>query len=242
MKHLILLLSICYSAIVLAQPIIKVEPANLSKTFEADLSDFGLMLGMHTKVTNLTNQEIQLRWTRTVLNKPGEWLTQVCDNVRCYNPPVSTNIDLQIGINEPVILGPNGSFDLTLYVVPSGVTGEGAFEINLALASNPAAILAKAGFSATVNALTTSTYEARKVEIRIFPNPATEYFEITNNTLVDRVTVYNLLGREVRSYRTFDRGQYSLAGLPEGMYLVSLIDNKGSVIKTMRLAKRSWRP
>lgn len=241
MKQFILLLFLIIPFFAQAQ-VIKVEPKTVAQDFKnQNLSDFTLQLQQYAKVTNLTKQEIRLRWTRIVIDQPLDWETQVCDNNACYIPRVSTNIDAAISFNQPMILKPDSSFNMGLYIVPNGRPGKGIFQLVLALANNPNTPIDTIKFNTTVN-FTTSTNDFQKEDIRVFPNPAANYFEISNNDNVDLILVYNLLGREVRSYQARGNEQYDLEGLPDGLYLVSLMDNRRSVLKTVRLNKRSFRP
>jgi len=243
MKHTLLLNFLLFiSAIGWAQSPITIEPNPIDAAFSEDLSDEFLDLEIYAKITNTTNEEVSLKWTRIVNEKPSAWQTQVCDNLFCYLPAVSTNVDENIGLNEPFVLEAGESFDLILHVLPNGMEGEGDFELVFALTSAPEMPIDTARFFAKVtNNTTTSVFNIAHADIRLYPNPATDYFELTNATAVERVVVYNLLGREVRAYSASRGEQYNLHGLPDGLYLVSL-QNRGKALKTLRLNKRSWRP
>jgi hypothetical protein len=242
MKQIILFIFLIITAFAQAQ-VIKVEPETVAIDFKnQNLNDFGLQLQQSAKVTNLTKQEIRLRWTRVILNQPLAWETQVCDNNACYIPRVSTNIDAAAGFSQPVILKPDSSFNLGLYIVPNGAAGRGTFQLILALANAPNVPIDTLHFNTSVN-LTTSTRDIARADIKVFPNPASDYFELTDNSDVDRIVLYNLLGREVRSFKGISNGEhYNLSGLPDGLYLVSLVENKRGIVKTVRLNKRSYRP
>ncbi|MFN7117169.1 MAG: T9SS type A sorting domain-containing protein [Saprospiraceae bacterium] len=243
MKQIILFLFLIMTLATQAQTI-KIEPKTVAVDFKnQNLSDYTLQLQQYAKVTNLTKQEIRLRWTRVVIDQPLDWETQVCDNNACYIPRVSTNIDAAVGFSQPVVLKPDSSFNLGLYIVPNGVAGRGSFQLVLALASSPNTPIDTVTFNTSVNQATTSTQDVAVSDIRVFPNPASDYFELTNDQSVERLMVYNLLGREVRSFRTQGIGQqYSLQGLPDGLYLIALVNDRKEVIKTVRLNKRSFRP
>lgn len=242
MKQIILSFLLIITTLAQAQ-VIKIEPETVAIDFKnQNLNDFGLQLQQSAKVTNLTRQEIRLRWTRVTINQPLNWETQVCDNNACYIPRINTNIDAAAQFSQPVILKPDSSFNLGLYIVPNGAAGRGSFQLILALANNPNVPIDTVTFNTSVN-FTTSTHDIAKADIKIFPNPATEYFELTDNSNVDRIVLYNLLGREVRSYRAISNGEhYNLNSLPDGLYLVSLVENKKGIVKTVRLNKRSYRP
>ena len=79
-------------------------------------------------------------------------------------------------------------------------------------------------------------------EIKVYPNPAINYFSITNNNLVQFVQVYNIIGRKVKSYPVQNGLEYDISDLPEGMYLISLVGADGKVLKTVRTSKQIIRP
>lgn len=241
MKQFVLFFFLIVTTLTQAQ-VIKIEPEIVNQAFtNQNLSDFTLQLQQYAKVTNVTKQEIRLRWTRIIIDQPLDWETQVCDNNACYIPRVSTNIDPSVGFSQPVVLKPDSSFNMGLYIVPNGAKGRGSFQLVLALANTPNTPIDTITFNTTVNA-TTSTNDIAKADIKVFPNPAANYFEVTSGDNLERVVLYNILGREVRSYRAFSGQQYNLDGLPDGLYLVSLRDEQKGTIKTVRLNKRSFRP
>lgn len=79
-------------------------------------------------------------------------------------------------------------------------------------------------------------------ELRVFPNPATDSFSLVENDLVDKIVLYNIIGREVKTFDYKDNQKYSLLDLPEGMYFVSMINLEKGVLKTVRISKRAMRP
>lgn len=243
MKQFLLLASIILSMnSVFAQEALTISPVPIERNFVSDLSNVFLDLEMHTTITNNTEDTIQLRWVRETTEKPEAWQTQVCDNNLCYSPMVSTNYDPEIGINMPVYMNPGESFDLIFHVLPKGSPGYGEFKIPFYYFSEgDTTIQAEAIFRVTVESVTGVANEVKE-KLRVFPNPATDYIELTNNSVVDRMVIYNLLGREVRNFEVINGSLYEVADLPSGMYLVSLINNEEGILKTFRLNKRSIRP
>jgi hypothetical protein len=74
--------------------------------------------------------------------------------------------------------------------------------------------------------------------IQVFPNPATEYFNVSSNQQIERITVYNLLGREMKSFTFTDGDRYFIGDLSKGMYLVQMTGKDNRLISTQRLSKR----
>ena len=76
------------------------------------------------------------------------------------------------------------------------------------------------------------------VELRVFPNPATMYFSLNDNESVQKIHVYNLVGREMKNFLYEKNQKYSLEDLPKGIYLVQMRGKDEKIIATQRLSKR----
>ncbi len=245
MQHRILIL---FSALFfcLAGPLtgqILVEQTSVDSVFEVDLSDSFLDLELKTKITNTSDDTVRLKWTRLELDKPGEWDTQVCDNVECYIPIVSSNIDDNLGVNAPVILPPDSSLQMILYVLPNNTPGSGRIELDLALADSPDDIIETIVYLPDVRQATvTNIQEWLKPGLRMYPNPATSFFELTSSQYVDEVVITNMIGRRVASFRATEGKRYPVYNLPDGIYLVSLVNHEYGILRTLRLGKRGLRP
>ncbi len=74
--------------------------------------------------------------------------------------------------------------------------------------------------------------------IKIFPNPATEYIELSENDKVSTIVVYNLAGREMKRFDAYNGEKYFVGDLARGLYLVQLLDKKNQTVVTQRVSKR----
>lgn len=73
-------------------------------------------------------------------------------------------------------------------------------------------------------------------KIRVFPNPATDYFMLKNADNVSKVLVYNIVGRQVKNFRVESSGnKYMVNDLPKGMYVIRLLDNGNNLVQTLRI-------
>ncbi|MCO6475220.1 MAG: T9SS type A sorting domain-containing protein [Phaeodactylibacter sp.] len=77
-----------------------------------------------------------------------------------------------------------------------------------------------------------------KVDLQIFPNPATDYIGVTKNDVVRKIMVFNLVGRQMKSFEAVDGEKYYVGDLPRGMYLVQLLGTNDQIITTQRVNKR----
>lgn len=226
-----------------AQSIIAVEDTVVADIFEIDLSEDFTDLELKTRVTNVSDSTIRLKWTRLELDKPGEWDTQVCDNIECYIPLVSSNIDPGLGLDAPVVLEPDSSLDMILYVVPNGVAGMGRIDLDLSLADRPDEILATIVYLPDVRERTVSNVEELLApNLRIYPNPAADYFELTSHEGIDEIIISDMFGRQIRTYAAVSGKSYDISQLSNGIYLVSLVNRQYGILRTLRLGKRSVRP
>jgi hypothetical protein len=76
-------------------------------------------------------------------------------------------------------------------------------------------------------------------ELSIFPNPAQDFIGITQEDLVGRILVYNMVGRKMKNFEVEKGEKYDISDLPHGMYLVQLVGKNNKVLLTQRLSKRA---
>lgn len=249
MKHIILPVfsTLFFAMSAVAQPSLSIYPDPLSFTLQADLSDPFAEPIAHAYVINTSNQTIKLRWEISVVgaNCPSAWKFKVCDDNQCYNSTVTTNVNLTPGSepNVPVVLPPGDTSLMDVHINPIGTAGCCAVEIHLSDITdfnNPVAI-EKAGYDICVSPLSAVT-AAEKSRLRIYPNPTADYISLTKNDFVKQLWVTNILGRRIKSFTTSLNGKYDISELPDGIYLVSMIDAQYKIIKTVRVSKRNVRP
>ncbi len=62
---------------------------------------------------------------------------------------------------------------------------------------------------------------------------------LKNATDVDKILVYNIVGRQVKTFRVDSSGdKYTVSDLPKGMYVIRLVDTQDDLIQTLRLNLR----
>ena len=190
-------------------------------------------------VTNTENATVEVFWKLIKDDDfPAEWKTQVCDGNLCYAP----NFDTCPESKPNVISGTSTSEGWSVKVDPSGVPGKGLLHMELYSDSDFQNMIfsteAEACFR--VNGVASSTEdEFYNNSMILFPNPAIEYFSIKNDRNVAKVSLMNVIGKEVWTKNHRPNAQYNVVDLYKGMYIVRLIDGSGNLIKTMRLNKTS---
>jgi len=222
---------------------ISLDPVHTINIYEdLDLSDNGLDLEHKVPVTNLTNESIDLLWRRIVPeNCPADWQTQICDNETCYLFFVSTNGEG--GPNKPYTLSPNEvSDDFALHVWPRQEPGCCRIKVEFSTFDDPDVVIETAIFDTSINTencdFTVSTNEISEIEmISVFPNPTQDEFTLSDNDLVKKIEIYNLLGQKLKTVDFYEGEFISIDDLNAGVYTLALKNSDGEILKNVLLEK-----
>jgi Secretion system C-terminal sorting domain len=169
-------------------------------------------------------------WKRTIIAMTNGWQSLVCDSKGCWSSTIND-------APEQIELAPNASSNIDAYIRPNRIVGAATIEIKIFEVGNETnAVTGRYLFSSS-----TPTKEVSKnnASVKIFPNPATDYFSIQDDyDAVDRVVVYNMIGRVMKNYVVNSTTtKYTLNDLPEGLYIIRLLNARGGTVKTVRLNK-----
>ena len=228
LKSLLALLAILITTTVAAQLTITIDPNPVHGMGSASSTD----IKTTATVTNTSNTDVAILWTREVVEAPAEWLSWVCDTRACYDPTFSASPE-----DRPNFLAPDESMSFEVHVRPNEVDGIAQLNFSLYDASDPETILAV--IETTFETSTTGTSHLRPhAELRVYPNPTTSYFRIYGTNAVKKVILYNMVSNPVAEFAVSEGGQYDVSNLPQGMYFARFIASDQSVIKTVRLSKR----
>jgi hypothetical protein len=179
---------------------------------------------------NTSNQTKRFVWQRTIQNMTNGWMCLVCDINQCWGSGVGFSPDT-------IILAANASSNLDVYIRPNRLIGAATVEMKVWEANNTTNTVTARYLFATSTAARDLPKSANNA-IRIYPNPVIDYFMLTDDTdQIDRVVVYNIIGRQVKSYKVVDNFKYTVNDLPEGIYIVRLLNKTGGTIRTIRLNK-----
>ena len=230
----------CLSANLFAQTEIQILPSSLEYALTTDLSQPGTEAIARAIVVNRSEQTIDLVWEREPLHSPcpKNWSVRISDKNKYHS--ASTYSNLTDGAHQAIELYPGDSTILDVHVLPNGIPGKCPLQIELKDADDLQRVFQTASFNLTVNDY--STPMASRSGLRVFPNPTTHFFSIPNNDRVKKLYISNILGKRVHTFDTVFNGRYDLSTLPDGIYLVSMVDGQGKVLKTVRLSKRGVRP
>ena len=227
--------------------VITVTPNPMVANFEGVVLDGSVDLESHVSVTNNTTDSISLKWQREIpVDCPEGWKTLICDNVTCYGANTGTNYNPP-AIQVPFVLAPGETYsNFLLHVRPGTSAGCCQVNIHFSTIENPDEILETAIYDVHVNdpncAISSTEEPSFLNALQAYPNPTTGQFRITDNPLVKTVTVYNLFGKQVCSFEHMNNKTHDISGAPNGLYLVTMLDENGEVLKTARINKHDVQP
>jgi len=223
MKYLILpigflcFLSNCFSQ----NGNVSLLPPNPSASVAPDSNE----VAAYARVKNNSPQTKTFFWHRTVIAQTPGWTSMVCDKNFCY--PATVNVK-QFSLNP----GEEARLDIRIY--PKGGEGKAAIDIKVTEVGNENNS-ATAHYNFNHAPLTT---ESDKAALKVFPNPAKDYFTISDNDMVHSIVIYNILGKPLKTLRVANGLHYDITDLPEGLYLIRMLKANGSTLKTVRLNKQ----
>lgn len=183
----------------------------------------------HSILTNTSDSTKTFRWYRTEEVISMGWASAICDKNACYATTVdSTTSDFDL------ILGPGDSTNIDVHIRPGGIEGNAKIKVTIVEVGNPEnKIEGTYSFNQT-----SPTFDFVSENLRLYPNPASAYFQISHSENITSVSVYSLVGRHLKKFHAFPGEKFYIGDLDRGMYLVRMVDKHNEVVKTLRLSKR----
>ena len=228
MVRLILLLSavLLFPLMIKSQGTILVEPLTFVLHGNPSQAD----IHFDVRVTNTSNEDININWAKRMRNEPSAWADYICDKTACWDTTFNSN-----PINKPNELAPGEFFNVQVHVMPFQKLGTGDYELNLVDVQGN--ILTTVTGTVIIDE-STSVKENNYAKLSVFPNPTSDYFEVTETPGLRYVEVYNIVGNKVRTFDAVPQKQYYVGDLTDGIYLVRMTSSSSKVLKTIRLSKR----
>lgn len=244
------LLSLTFSTLLFGTinaQLISVDPPLYDAHFDAVELNGATDIEVHASVTNNTANAINLKWQREVPEScPEGWKTLICDNVQCYAASTSTNFNPP-ALEAPFTLAPGETYpEFLLHIRPAFAAGCCKVNVHFSTVENPTQILATIEYDIRINDPQCSLSSTDEISVldalNAFPNPNTGVFSISESPLVKKVVVTDVLGRQLRSFAHSTGNLYDISDAPDGLYLVSMLDANGDLLKTVRMTKQDLRP
>jgi len=166
---------------------------------------------------------------------PEEWAFSICDANTCYTPGT-----LICPEDKPNFIDSGNKLKFSIYLNPNGVPG-GIYNSTLKLFSvaDGSVVFVEPTITWDVELASSVDDLDSSVEFTLYPNPTSDYFNITNDENVAQVSVYSVLGKEMFTFNHEVGQAYSVSDLDAGFYLARLIDDKGKSLKVIRFNKNS---
>ena len=79
----------------------------------------------------------------------------------------------------------------------------------------------------------------KKQDFAIYPNPAIDFIALNSDDGVFKINIYNLTGKQMKSFDVEHGQSYPVDDLPNGLYLAQLVGKNNKVLTTQRLNKRN---
>ncbi len=79
--------------------------------------------------------------------------------------------------------------------------------------------------------------EIKKASVKVFPNPAVNFFSLENAESVARVTICDATGKMLRRITVNSANQYEIGELSPGFYYLILENSAGSILQVMDWVK-----
>ena len=199
----------------------------LSVTPTASVAYFSVdTFEVRTKITfkNMSAVRHSYVWERNITSWTNGWVSFVCDANNCW-----TGNDGKAPKNIDLPAGSTGTLEVVLR--PNKQVGQAQIELKLHEAgTNKNTQVVKLSFE------TKQKVKEENLNFNIYPNPTSDYFMLEGDG-VEKVVIYNIIGREVRSYKVTEGAKYTVTDLPEGIYIIRLISAAGLPVKTIRLSR-----
>lgn len=225
-RLILFLFAILFFPLIIKGQVIVVEP--LTFTLHGNPSQYDLKKKIH--VTNISNETLNLYWSKRTRNEPSPWADYICDKTTCWDSSFLSN-----PANKPNVMPAGDTFNIEVHLLPFQREGTGDYELNL--------MDEDGNILATITGLfiidqTTAVKDVSTSRLTVFPNPTTDFFEVSEAPGLRYVEIFNIVGNKVRSFDAVPQKQYYVGDLSDGIYLVRLTTASKKVLKTVRLSKR----
>ena len=245
MTFTLLTLLTCFSAAAQNAATLRVEPAEVKKEIRVDNLDEDFEDVTTVVVTNNSGRTLRLTREHVIRDSPRNWKYTSLDRVSQTTPYVLSAAEADNG--RQISLRPGQSATYFVVLRPEGVTGTGTTELRFSDPTLPGTTIGTATIQTTLSRQDPAGTEGKSTDppttVRLYPNPATErfYVETPRNVKVGRVEVTNTLGRRIKSFTgAAGADGYDIETLPDGLYLISIYDDGGKKLKTLRLLHRRF--
>jgi len=204
-------------------------------------------------ITNVTGNNIVVKWHVTATDFPADWLTGpafgICDNYSCrpnassvlWNPSTASGYSFYSTYHSNSAHDSIGSFGLSLDL--SNATSIGTHWVTISVSDTGAATTTSRTMTYVINKLVNGVPNITNGDgnITLYPNPASNELNVVYdaNADVKNIAVYNIIGKVMTVYKvTGDSANLNLENIPSGIYFVRLFNSNGNVVVTRKFTKQ----
>jgi len=240
MKHFLLL--------IFSLPILLFAQSDLDVVFDPDVTEFNLVGDLTDEfltidnsgvLNNLTGDAIDVRWTFELVDSPAEWIILLCDDANCFSGQSASNFPAP----EALQIDADDSSLWKMSVRPFQTSGCGTVVFNFYEDSDLNTVIYTEEFDICVSdPVSTKEFETKVSDLNVYPNPVRSSINISDDSIVDEVIIYNLLGKPVKRFDMYMDNSLDLSDLRDGVYLVGMYNEEQGLLKTSRILKKNSRP
>lgn len=185
----------------------------------------------HGHIHNTSPNSISVKWERNEVFLSPNITTAVCDPIQCWFPGVST---------KTFSLNPNEGGQLTVHFYNAmfdpapGQAGSGIVHLKVTNLGNAADTMTVVYTYSTL----TGTKDLPAANVKLFPNPSTDFFTLENAEAVASMRLFSLDGRVVARFDASSSNSYAIGHLPTGNYVLSFEDKNGNLFQAVEIQKR----
>jgi len=184
-------------------------------------------------IKNEGSEAQEVWWNLEPMDGPGAWEYQVCDCNLCYIRGFLT-----APCSNSCIIEPGGEFLFQVHVWPNAEKGSGNANLQIleACGDTTSSVL-EVPISVEVLGSSSTENSEIKSNLSLYPNPAYDYFSIANDSDVEQVAIFNILGKQLKTFKHRAGQTHDISNLDRGYYLIRIVD-KYQNDKVLRLTKK----
>jgi hypothetical protein len=240
MKHFLLL--------IFSLPVLLFAQSDLDVVFDPDVTEFNLEMDLsdefytednYGSLYNLSTDVKNVRLTFELVDSPAEWIILLCDDANCFSGQSGGNF----AAPEPLVIDVDDYSLWKMSVRPFQTEGCGKIVFNFYDDSDTNTITHSEEFDICVTGIvSTKDFDNKVSNLNVYPNPVRSTINISDDSIVDEVVIYNLLGKPVKRFNTMMNNSLDLSELRDGVYLVGMYNEEQGLLKTSRILKKNSRP
>jgi hypothetical protein len=207
---------------------VEINPDSISANGPVDSEGIEVLFD----VTNAGGSDVSLWWQLVKTDFPKDWTSQVCDANNCY----VENFDAcPTGLPNNIMVDSTKQFSIKFK--PHGFEGTSLMYFKIYSDSDNTVEVASLPVLITAGSTSAGSISLQK-ELAIYPNPCVDKFMLNNPNGLEKVEVYNIAGKKMKSFSVVAGKEYAVDDLTNGLYIVRFLDQKDKVVDVLRLSKR----